>query len=261
MASEQAASAVAAANRDEPSQQLVRHLHPRPDDLLARDHGAARAPPGRGHAVCAVGLRQPDLRRLPVRFRDQPARIASPQRVLRPPARLARPPRLDPQPRHPPGDGPAASRPAQPPRPGREAPPRRQPPGARPGHHPQPRRVRDLHHPARRVPGDLGLDPDHRPGREHEPRQQHPDRRRRPVVGLRHDHDRRLRRQVPDHAHRAGDGGVRDVRRRRDHRLPREHPRQHPRSHGRGDGRRGQRRATTRTSRRPEAPMRTSPAS
>ena len=31
---------------DEPSQQLVRHLHPRPDDLLARDHGAAPSPLG-----------------------------------------------------------------------------------------------------------------------------------------------------------------------------------------------------------------------
>ena len=122
-------------------------------------------------------------------------------------ARLARPPRLDPRlrvlPRRrsapPRTHQPAAARDAH-------AQPE-QSAGARERPAPESRPVRPLHH------GPLGLrrplrliDPG-RPVREPVHRREHHDRRGCPVVGLRDDHDRRVRRSVPrDHPGRVRSG-------------------------------------------------------
>ena len=70
---------------------------------------------------------------------------------------------------------------------------------------------------------------------------QHHDRRRRVVVVGGDHHDGGLRRLLPGHDARPNRGRLRDARRRRHHRCPREHPRQPAglasAGEGRGDGR------------------------
>ena len=122
-------------------------------------------------------------------------------RLLHHAARLARPPRLDPRLRVLPSrrsappctHQPAAARDA-PAQPEQSAGLDQRPP-------PQPQPVRTLHHRPVGLRRPLRLNDPGRPVREPFHRREHHDRRRCPLVGLRDDHDRRVRRSVPrDHA-------------------------------------------------------------
>ena len=167
---------------------------------------------------------------LPAGLRLQHHRLAAEAPVLHQPARLARPAGLDPGLRLLPAQRVAAARPPEPAGPDHAPAARQRAQGARPRHGREPRAVRDVHHDPRRGRPSSRVEHPRAPVRGPLARRQHRHRRRRAVVGIRHDHHGRLRRLLPGHEPRPDGWRAGHVQRRGDHRRAGQHPRESPRA-------------------------------